>query len=109
MLVSMSGWHKGISELVFFAAMMPAMRAVAKTSPLGILPPVMAASVSGCMKMRASAEAMRRVSLFADTSTMCASPFSFRWVSPSTAMLASYLAHHAGSAHTMMMAFGFMG
>ena len=36
--VSESGWHSGMRSLVRLAAMMPAMRAAASTSPFGALP-----------------------------------------------------------------------
>ena len=76
-----SGWHMGISSLVFFAAITPATRAQASTSPLAALPSTMRANVSGFMEMKPSATATRSVSAFCDTSTIRTSPFSSIWVS----------------------------
>ena len=74
--VIFSGWHIGMSVLVCLAAITPATRAHAKTSPFAALPSTMSASVSGCMEMKPSAIATRSVSGFWDTSTMRTSPFS---------------------------------
>ena len=75
------GWHIGISSAVFFAAMMPAMRAQAKTSPLGALPSAIMRSVSGCIVITDCACAMRCVTGFSPTFTMRAAPFSSKCVS----------------------------
>src|SRR5262245_47362163 len=76
-----SGWQSGINSCVFFAAMMPAMRAVASTSPFLAVPVSMSASVSGPIVTKPSARAVRCVTALSDTSTMRASPFSLRWLS----------------------------
>ena len=47
--VSASGWQSGMRSLVRLAAMMPATRATANTSPLGARPSTIIASVSGRM------------------------------------------------------------
>ena len=52
-----SGWHSGISSWVRFAAMIPAMRAVASTSPFGARPSTIIASVSGRITTRPRAVA----------------------------------------------------
>src|SRR5690606_5087059 len=80
-LVSSSGWQSGISSCAFLAAIMPAMRAVASTSPFLALPAWMAANVPACIRTDPSATATRSVSAFAPTSTMCASPELPIWVS----------------------------
>ena len=80
-LVMFNGWHIGMRSLVFFAAMTPATRAQASTSPLAALPSTMSARVSGFMEMKPSATATRSVSAFCDTSTIRTSPFSSIWVS----------------------------
>ena len=72
------GWHIGISSLVFFAAMMPAMRAHAKTSPFGARSSQIMRSVSGFIVMTDCAQAVRRVTAFSPTSTMHAAPVSSR-------------------------------
>ncbi len=72
--VKASGWHNGISSAVRFAAMMPASRATASTSPLATSPARMRSSVCGRMTTRAPATATRSVSSFSDTSTMRARP-----------------------------------
>ena len=74
--VMLSGWHMGMSVLVCLAAMTPATRAHASTSPFAALPSTISASVSGCMLMKPSATATRLVISFSDTSTMRTSPFS---------------------------------
>src|SRR4051812_46552885 len=80
-LVSASGWHNGISSCVFFAAMMPAMRAAPSTSPFFASPLSTRLSVLRVITTRPSATATRSVPAFADTSTMRASPRRPRWVS----------------------------
>ena len=75
-----SGWQSGISSCVFLAAMMPAMRAAASTSPFLASPVSISASVAGAMATKPSARAVR-VAALSDTSTMRASPLSLRWVS----------------------------
>ena len=81
--VSGSGWHIGIRSLVRFAAMMPATRAHARTSPFLARSSSTMAWVSGCMRMVPSATASRLVTALSDTSTMRTSPFSSTWVSSS--------------------------
>ncbi len=66
----------GIRSLVRLAAMTPATRAQASTSPLAALPSTISAKVAGFMAMNPSATATRSVSGLADTSTMRTSPFS---------------------------------
>ncbi len=80
-LVSSSGWHSGISSWVRLAAWMPAIRATAKTSPLGWPPSWISCRVSGRMRTTASAVASREVTAFSVTSTMLARPWESRWVS----------------------------
>src|SRR5947209_3994595 len=75
-----SGWQSGISSCVFFAAMMPAMRATANTSPFLAWPERQSASVSGRMTTLPSAIATRSVTALAETSTIRASPVSERCV-----------------------------
>ena len=60
----MSGWHIGISSLVFFAAITPATRAHASTSPFAAVPDVISSRVSGFIEIKPSATAMRSVSAF---------------------------------------------
>ena len=80
-LVMASGWHSGISSCVFLAAMMPAMRAAASTSPFLASPCSTSASVADAMATKPSARAVRCVVALSETSTMRASPLSLRWVS----------------------------
>src|SRR5262245_32180615 len=80
-LVMGSGWQRGMSSWVFLAAMMPARRAVASTSPFLAVPASSKASVAGRMATKPSARAERCVMLLAETSTMRASPLALRWVS----------------------------
>ena len=77
--VSSRGWHIGIRSPVFFAAMIPAIRATAKTSPLGIPPSWISAAVSGRIRTVPRATALRSVGDLAVTSTIRARPFSSRW------------------------------
>src|SRR6185437_7888904 len=69
-----NGWHIGMSVLVCFAAIIPATRATAITSPLGMPPAWISASVSGCIVINPSASASRTVSALVDTSTIRAAP-----------------------------------
>ena len=78
--VSSSVWQSGISSGVRLAAMMPAMRAAARTSPLGTAPSRMAASVAACMCTSPQATAVRPVAALSPTSTMLAWPWASRWV-----------------------------
>ena len=71
-----SGWHIGMSSQVRFAAIIPAIRAQANTSPLGISPDKIRDRVWGCMDTTACAEAERRVTSFSPTSTIRAAPLS---------------------------------
>src|SRR5690554_248162 len=83
-LESERAWQRGISSWVRLAAWMPAMRAVASTSPLGRPPSASSARVSGCIRMRPEALASRRLSGLSATSTIWASPRALRWVSDMT-------------------------
>src|SRR5659263_214754 len=78
--VSASAWQRGISSLVFLAAMMPAMRAMPSTSPFLALPDSMIASVAACISMRPPAIPMRWVAALLATSTMWAWPWASKWV-----------------------------
>src|SRR4051812_43402532 len=69
-----------MSSDVFFAAMMPAMRAVPRTSPLPTAFRSMALSASAFIVMAPVARARRSVELFALTSTIRARPASSAWV-----------------------------
>ena len=101
-----NGWHIGIASLVFFAAMTPATRAQASTSPLAALPSTMSANVSGFMEMKPSATATRSVSAFCDTSTIRTSPFSSIWVSCSVIDRCSLLFLRLGG-QTKVCPYGF--
>ena len=90
-LVMLRGWHIGIRSLVRFAAITPATRAQAKTSPFFAVPPAIMSSVSGCMAMNPSATATRSVSAFCETSTMRTSPFSSMCVSFWSVMSLSFM------------------
>jgi hypothetical protein len=59
---------------------MAAMRAVPSTSPLLARPAAMVRSVAGRMRMRPAARAMRCVTAFAPTPTMCAAPLASKWL-----------------------------
>src|SRR5262245_51079749 len=74
-----SGWQRGMRSAVRLAPMMPARRATASTSPFGIAPAAMSASVSARRRTSARATASRAVTAFADTSTMRARPRPSRW------------------------------
>src|ERR1700730_11316812 len=67
------GWQSGINSPVFFGAMMPATRAVARE--------LMALSVAFCRRISPEAMASRRRIGLAETSTMLASPWALMWVS----------------------------
>src|SRR4029077_15540145 len=58
--------------------MIPARRATARTSPFGIAPAAIRASVSGRITTSPRATASRRVTAFAETSTMRARPWRAR-------------------------------
>src|SRR5690349_9860327 len=69
---SASGWQKGIHSCVFFAAMTPATIAVSNTGPFFVRCPVRASSratAAGSLTV-ASADASRKVAVFAPTSTI---------------------------------------
>src|SRR5688572_32136770 len=74
------GWHKGISSPVRLAAMMPAIRAAARASPLAKVPERRAARASADIATSPRAVAARAVAALADTSTMRASPSAERWL-----------------------------
>src|SRR5918997_2224889 len=63
---------------VFLAPWMPAIRATASASPLGSDSARRAATASALSRTRPAAVAERAVTAFADTSTIRASPRSFR-------------------------------
>src|SRR5262249_25861898 len=69
-----SGWQSGPSSAVRLAAMMPARRATARTSPFGTSPAAIAASVVGRMVTSPRASAALAVTPLAETSTMRARP-----------------------------------
>ncbi len=75
------GWHSGMRSAVFLAAMMPARRAVARTSPFLAVPEAMIAIVSGFAVTQPRAVAEREVTALSETSTIWASPCSLRWLS----------------------------
>jgi|GEM_PF-2282408 len=70
----------GMSSWTRLAARIPATRAVPKTSPFGRSPRTTASRVAVAMRTKAEALAIRRVTLFAPTSTMLAEPFGSTWV-----------------------------
>lgn len=78
--VSGIGWQSGMSAPVCLAAMMPAKRAIPKTSPFAAVPSESFLNVAACMVMRPWAMARRCVSAFAETSTMCAWPAASKCV-----------------------------
>ena len=71
----------GSGRGVFFAAMMPAMRAAASTSPLGAVPSITAAKASSDSVDHGFGGRLARGDGFSETSTMRAAPFSSRWES----------------------------
>src|SRR5262245_27310797 len=75
-----SGWQSGMSSWVRLAAMMPAIRAAASTSPLGALPSRIISSVAGSITTSPLAVASRSVTALSETSTIRARPSSSRWV-----------------------------
>src|SRR5579862_5653890 len=74
-----NGWHMGITSAVRFAAMMPATRATASTSPLTIFPARISCSVRGRMRMTPRATASRSLIGLSLTSTMRARPRASTW------------------------------
>src|SRR5690242_12298157 len=78
--------------------MMPAMRAVASTSPFLALPERISSSVAGLMMTRPSAIATRSVAGLSDTSTMQASPCASIWVRAGRSAIPAALAGGAGRA-----------
>src|SRR5687768_4221436 len=82
-LSSGSGWQKGISSCVRFAAMTPATMAVSNTGPFFVRCPAAAsARATGFGSLTiASALASRKVAFFAPTSTMVGRFAASRWVS----------------------------
>ena len=78
--VSGSGWHRGTRSGVRLAAMMPAMRATARASPLGRVPSSIWSTTSALVVSRDEAIATLAVTALADTSTMWAEPSSRTWV-----------------------------
>ena len=93
--VSAIGWASGITSHVFFAAAIPAIRAIPSTSPFFIPPAAIAATVSFFMKTVAHATAVRRVGSFAPTSTITARPASSKWLN-GIALLLSAAFHTFG-------------
>ena len=89
--VRFSAWQRGIRSWVLLAAIMPAIRAVASTSPFGCSPSTIIRRVSGCIRMVASARASRSVTALSVTSTIRASPLSSRCVSLLTIVSASVI------------------
>ena len=68
------GWQSGINSGVFFAPIIPAIRAVEITSPLGVVPETISPRTSLVNKTFPEAVAVRTVSARSDTSTIWASP-----------------------------------
>jgi hypothetical protein len=81
---------QGIRSAVRLAPWMAAMRAMPITSPFLLSPARMRARVAGCITMRPSARATRRVSDLAETSTMWAWPWASKWVRVSVMGLAGW-------------------
>ena len=75
-----------MSSCVRLAAMMPAIRAAASTSPFGALPSMTSASVAGRI-VTSPGGGLARVTALSETSTIRARPSSSRWVSRDLAML----------------------
>src|SRR5437899_8655275 len=75
-----SGWHNGMRSGVRLAPMMPAIRAAASASPLGMPSPRSSSTTRGATRTRPVARAVRAVTSLAETSTMRAAPASSRWV-----------------------------
>ena len=76
-----SGWHSGINSDVFFAAIIPAIRAAAKASPFFRFPLSNAAIELLLSWTDPTALAVLIVSDLSDTSTMCTWPSPSRCVS----------------------------
>src|SRR5262245_3510921 len=76
--VMAKGWQSGMSSCVFLAAMMPASRAAASTSPFLAVPVSTKSKLAGAMATKPSARATRSLTLLPETSTMRASPFELR-------------------------------
>lgn len=74
------GWHKGIISGHFFAAMMPAIRDVPRTSPFFKLFERINWRGVGLVKYTVpTAMAVRVVCCLFETLTMCAEPEAVRW------------------------------
>src|ERR1700733_15807427 len=69
-----------MSSAVRLAAMIPARRGVASTSPFLALPDTIRSSVALLITIYPSAPAVRSVAALADTSTIRASPLASIWV-----------------------------
>jgi len=85
------GWQSGINSLVFLAPIIPAIRAVANTSPLGVWPFAIALSTSVFIVTLPDALATRTLTSLPEVSTMLASPFSLIWLRLIKAILANAL------------------
>ncbi len=72
--------QRNASSLAFFAAMMPAIRAVARTSPFCRPFSRTSSRVAGAKSMRPVAFEVLRERLLPDTSTMRAAPASSTWL-----------------------------
>src|SRR3984893_1604315 len=98
------GWQKGMRSCVRLAAMTPEMMAVSNTGPFFVRWPLLrsAAATFGGKRTRASAVAMRCVTLFAPTSTMVGRLRSSRCVRPVVVLIS--LARRVAT----RVAFGFL-
>ena len=76
-----SGWQRGMISGVRLAPIMPATRATGRASPLGRSASKIMAITSSRVRTVASARAVRVVTDFSVTSTMCAEPSARTWVS----------------------------
>lgn len=76
------GWHRGRIRGVALAAMIPAMRATARTSPLGTFPPRTILQEEGERRTHPSATASRSVAGFPEMSAMTAVPGFFTFLPP---------------------------
>src|SRR3954453_14973046 len=85
------GWHSGTRSGVRFAAMIPAIRATESASPLGSAPSRSSRTTSALTTTRPRAVAVRTATSLPDTSTMRASPRSFKCVKSVTPGLDSTL------------------
>src|SRR4030042_122491 len=90
------GGHRGISREGVLAAMMPARRAAAQTSPLGSLPASNRGKTLGPTSTRQPATAWRRVTGLSATSTILSWPVSSRWVKSLMAGFLGRLARQTG-------------